>query len=314
MPELTLIEPQPKTKLAHLVDDFLASKRAGGKSPRTLEAYEYPLRRLFLPFCELQGLSAPSAIDQRALDRLSAQLLESGPGGRPLSRHSVASYARHINVFLKWARNEGELPGSGRMQNVKPKRKVLEVLSREEVEAMEDAAETERDKLIIRLLADTGVRLGELLALRLDDISVQGRSHYLRVHGKGDSERLVPIPRLHPRLQRFVQRGRPKDTSSDRIFLTRRRRPGGDYEALTKSGVEQMLRLTAQRAGIKRRVYPHLLRHSFATWSLRGGMGPLQLMQIMGHTSLDMITNVYSHLVPQDSYDAMLKLLRSAED
>jgi len=60
--------------------------------------------------------------------------------------------------------------------------------------------------------------------------------------------------------------------------------------------------------------YPHLLRHSFATWSLRGGMGTLQLMQIMGHTSPDMITNVYRHLAPQDSYDATLKLLRGAED
>ena len=65
---------------------------------------------------------------------------------------------------------------------------------------------------------------------------------------------------------------------------------------------------------IRRPVYPHLLRHGFATWSLRGGMGTLQLMQIMGHTSPDMITNVYRHLAPQDSYDATLKLLRGAED
>lgn len=200
------------------------------------------------------------------------------------------------------------------MQRIKPQRRVLEVLSREEVEALEDAAETERDKLIIRLLTDTGIRLGELLGLRLEDVSRQGRSHYLRVHGKGEAERLVPIPRLYPRLQRFGERGRPRDAASDRLFLARRRRLGGDYEPLTKSGVEQMLRLSARKAGIRRRVYPHLLRHSFATWSLRGGMGTLQLMQIMGHTSLDMITNVYSHLVPQDSYDAMLTLLRSGED
>ncbi len=208
----------------------------------------------------------------------------------------------------------GRAAEHGPDQNVKTKRRVLEVLSREEVEAMEDAAETGRDKLIIRLLADTGVRLGELLSLRLEDVSRQGRSHYLRVRGKGEAERLVPIPRLYPRLQRFVERGRPRDAGSERIFLSRRRRPSGDYEPVTKSGVEQTLRLAARKAGIRRRVYPHLLRHSFATWSLRGGMGTLQLMQIMGHTSLDMITNVYSHLVPHDSYDAMLKFLRGGED
>ena len=314
MPELTIVETPAPSPLARLVEDFLASKRAGGKSPRTLEAYEYPLRRLLLPFCEREGLTQPAQVDQRGLDRLSAQLLEAGHSGRPLSRHSVASYARHLNVFLKWARQEGELPSTARMQNVKPQRRILEVLSREEVEALEDAAETERDKLIIRLLADTGIRLGELLSLRLEDVSRQGRSHYLRVRGKGEAERLVPIPRLYPRLQRFAERGRPRDAGSERIFLARRRSPGGDYEPVTKSGVEQMLRLAARKAGIRRRVYPHLLRHSFATWSLRGGMGTLQLMQIMGHTSLDMITNVYSTWCPQDSYDAMLKLLRSAED
>ena len=239
--------------------------------------------------------------------------MDVGPGGKPLSRFSVASYTRHINVFLKWARSEGELPGTARMQSSRPKRKVLEVLSREEIEAMEGVAETERDKLIIRILADTGIRLGELLALRVDDVSRQGRAQFLRIHGKGEDERLVPIPRLHARLQRFIERGRPRDALSDRIFLSRRRGGGGDYEPLAKAGVEQMLRLTAEKAGIKKRVYPHLLRHSFATWSLRGGMGPLQLMQIMGHTSLDMITNVYSHLVPQDSYDALARLLQSGE-
>lgn len=313
MPDLKVAEPAPKSQLDRLVDDFLASKRAGGKSPRTLEAYEYPLRRLFLPFCAAQGLSDPEAVNQRVLDRFSSKLLEAGPSGRPLSRHSVASYARHINVFLKWAREDGEAPVTGRLQNIKPKRKVLDVLSREEVDAIEDAAETERDKLMIRLLADTGLRLGELLELRLGDLSIQGRSHYLRVHGKGDVERLVPIPRLYPRVRRFIDRSRPSDTASDRLFLSRRRRPAGDYEPLTKSGVEQMLRIAAMRAGVQRRVYPHLFRHSFATWSLRGGMGPLQLMQIMGHTSLDMITNVYSHLVPQDSHDAMVRLLRADE-
>jgi integrase/recombinase XerD len=98
------------------------------------------------------------------------------------------------------------------------------------------------------------------------------------------------------------------------VFLSHRRRPnGGDYEALTTSGVDQMIRNVGEMAGIAKRVYPHLLRHSFATWQLSRGMNPIQLAQIMGHSSLSMIQAVYSHLSPTDAYEAMLRTLREDE-
>src|SRR5205807_2380874 len=113
--------------------------------------------------------------------------------------------------------------------------------------------------------------------------------------------RLVPIsPTLHARLRRYVDRSRPKDALGDRLFIALRRNPTGDLEALTASGVEQMIKITARGAGIDKRVYPHLLRHSFVTWSLTRGMNPIQLAQIVGHTSLTMIQQVYSHLTPTD--------------
>jgi len=58
--------------------------------------------------------------------------------------------------------------------------------------------------------------------------------------------------------------------------------------------------------GIKKRVYPHLFRHSFATWALGQGMNPVQLKDILGHSTLAMITNVYSHLAPEDAYAALM--------
>jgi integrase len=112
------------------------------------------------------------------------------------------------------------------------RKRVLDVLTRDEIQAMEDAATTERDKLIVRVLADTGLRLGELLALRASDIRPEAGKHVLRVPGreragrsawvggKGDRERLVPIsPALARRLRRFADRSRP-DATSDRLFLT----------------------------------------------------------------------------------------------
>src|SRR5262245_56919568 len=100
----------PATALATLVDDYLAHCRARGLAPNTVnQAYRYPLLGVLVPFCEREGISDASAMTTRVLDRLSAQLLESGGrDGRPLSPHSVHAYSRAINHFLLWAKTEGE--------------------------------------------------------------------------------------------------------------------------------------------------------------------------------------------------------------
>jgi integrase/recombinase XerD len=198
----------------------------------------------------------------------------------------------------------------------RPKR-VIEVLSRDEIRQMEDSAKTERDKLLIRLFADTGLRVGEVLMLRCSDLVERDRNHYLRVVGrsygggaKGDRARLVPIPRLWKRLKRYADRGRPPGTDSDRVFLSlRRSQRSGDYEPLTKSGIEQMVRNVAELVGLKRRVYPHMLRHSYATWTLNRGMNPIMLAEVLGHSSLAMIQRNYAHQTPADAHELMARLL-----
>ncbi len=71
----------------------------------------------------------------------------------------------------------------------------------------------------------------------------------------------------------------------------------------------QLIHHTAELAHVDKRVYPHLFRHSYATWSLNRGMNPIMLAQVLGHSSLAMIQTVYSHLSPADAYDAMLRAL-----
>ncbi len=266
---------------------------------------------MLLPFCEAEDIKEPATLTSRALDRLAGRLIDDGGPHGLLSRHSVHAYVRAINHFLAWAKREGE-PVQAKAQLPRLPKAALEVLSREEIQALEDAARTERDKLIVRTLADTGIRVGELAKLRTADLISQGRQHYLRVRGKGSKERLVPIPRLYARLRRYADRGRPKDAATDRLFVSLKRRPeslGGAYEPLTESAVQQLVRNLARTAGIERRVYPHLLRHSYITWAIRRGMHPVQIQQIVGHESTAMIDRVYSHLVPQDAYAATMKLL-----
>jgi len=307
--KLSVVRARPDPRIARLVDDYLASCRARGLGPKTInEGYGYPLRSIFLPFCADQHVTEPSVLTSKLLDRLTSQLLTDGGKRGQLSKHSVDSYTRAINHFLAWLHREGEV-NAVKAQTPKLPKRMVDVLSREQIQLLEDAAQTERDKLLVRLLADTGMRLSELASLRLSDVVNRGRDGvYLHVRGKGERDRMVPIPGVHRRLERYIQHGRPKDGLGDHLFLASRRQERG-YAPLTESGVYQLVRTLAQKAEIGKRVYPHLLRHSYATWSLNRGMNPITLAKILGHSSLAMIQNVYAHLSPSDSYEAMAKVL-----
>ena len=298
------------TPLARLVEDYLIECQARGLSPKTLNgAYRFPLERVFLPFCAKEGITEPGQVNQRALNRLSVELLEAGPSGKPLSRFSVNSYIGAVNLFLGWAAREGEMQKFRAFAPRLPQR-VVQVLSRADIQRLEDTAIHERDKLIVRVLADTGLRASELLGIRVRDLIVRDRQCLLHVKGKGSRERLVPVP---PGVMRRLQRMSRGRGSDERVFLTLRRQRSGTYEPLSQAGLGQMLAVLGDAAGFEQQIHPHLLRHSFATWALTRGMNAIQLAQILGHSSLRMIHQVYSHLSTGDAYDALMKVL-AADD
>jgi len=311
------------TPLPRLVEDYLADCRARNLSPNTVKlSYGYPLRSILLPFCEAQGIETAAGLEGRSLNRLSSQLLDQGGARGKLTPHTVHAYMRAVNQFLAWARREGEIDGEARGRLPQLPKKLVEVLTVDEIKAMEDLAATERDKLIVRVLADTGIRVGELVGLAKRDLVELNHGYALRIRGrsggggaKGDRDRLMPLtPVLYRRLRTYGDRGRPKGADGDRIFLSLMRRPhGGGYEPLTESGVQQMTRNLAERAGITKRVHPHLFRHSFATEMLNRGMNPIALAENLGHSSLAMIQRVYAHLSVQDRYEELLKVLRDRD-
>ena len=224
---------------------------------RTVEHYADILRRVLLGYCEREGVG-PTGLTKRHLERLAAELLRSGR-----SRQSVKTYMSAINRFLAWCHEE---EGLARLRGPQPtvERRVLDVLSREEIQRVQDAAVNDRDRLLVRVLADTGVRVGELRRLRVNDVVSQGRERYLRVRGRatvrhgGVKERLVPItPRLHMRLDRFVRRERPH-CGTDRMFVTLTRGRSGDYEPISEPSIQHLLKLLGRKAGLEKRVHPHL--------------------------------------------------------
>ena len=110
---------------------------------------------------------------------------------------------------------------------------------------------------------------------------------------------------------------RPQDAASDRIFLAlRRSRVSGDYEPLDTHAVQELFRYLGPTAGITDRPYNplHAFRHAFATWCLRRGMNPIQLQRILGHQSLEMISQAQlADLAPADAAAALMAVLRSEE-
>ena len=304
-----LLDRASASALERLADDYLNHCAARGLSPRTLDrCYGYALRAVFLPWCEQEGVREIADLDIRTLDRFTSALLQRRrEDGKPLSRYSVHTYVRPVRQMLTWASTMGEAV-SAKPQLPTRSKPLREVLSREELDRLEQVAASERDKLIIRIFGDCGMRLEELMNLSPADIVRSGRQAHLRVLGKRNRVRDVPIPpQLLRRLERHIA-GRPEDRSADRIFLALRRSPRGEYEPLTVSGVYQVVTDSAARAGIRKHVHPHLLRHSWMTEMLRNGMNPIQLSIIAG-TSIQVISDHYTHLNKDDAFDSMIRVL-----
>jgi integrase/recombinase XerD len=212
--------------------------------------------------------------------------------------------------MLTWASHVGE-DVKAKPQLPRCPKPLRDVLSRDEIDLMEKVVSNERDKLIIRIFGDCGLRLQELTQLAPGDIVRSGRQAHLRVLGKGSRVRDVPLPPLVlRRLERLID-GRPLDRSGDRIFLTLRRGPMGRYDPLTGNGVYQVVKDAVIRARITKHVHPHLLRHSWMTEMLRSGMNPMQLSIIAG-ASLQVIMEHYTHLTKDDAYEAMIRVLTVA--
>jgi len=305
---IQLLDRGVPSPLERLVDDYLMSCEARGLVPKSLRQYRQSLRSIFLPWCSTEGIASVGELNGRALDRFTASLLSHRTAeGAMLSKHSVHTYIRPVRLMLTWASREGENV-LAKPQLPRREKPVRDVLSRDEIDGLERALPNERDKLIIRVFGDCGLRLDELTTLTTKSITRSGRQAHLRVLGKRGRIRDVPLPpTLLRRLDRFIE-GRPNGCSSDRLFLTIRRDHFGEYEPLTDGGIYQVVKDAAERSGVSKRVFPHLLRHSWMTEMLRNGMNPIQLSIIAG-ASQEVIAQCYTHLTKGDAYDAMIRAL-----
>lgn len=176
-------------------------------------------------------------------------------------------------------------------------RKLPEVLSIEEIDKMQNSLdlsipENFRNKVIIETLYSCGLRVSELINLRLSDLHFD--ENYISVIGKGDKQRLIPIGNRAKKLISLYinnQRGSlPIQKGSENIVFLNRR-----GKKLTRQMIFIMLKKTAEQAGITKQLSPHTLRHSFATHLLEGGADLRSIQTMLGHKSIT-TTEIYTHI------------------
>lgn len=312
-------QPSDSTRIEVLAQDYIEDRIAAGLSLRSIDNDIRPrLERVFLPWCAENGITEPDQLDQRVVNKFSTHLqTRIGPKG-PLSPHTIASYVKTANAFMAWMSKQGEKV-TGRGHRPKLPERQVEILTDAEIRAMMKLA-APRDALMIQLMAESGIRVSELVALRVQDlveldvVLLNGQREHqvgIRVIGKGNRERFVPIPPDLYRRLRALARARPVDARSDRLWLSARRRARTRaYEPVTASGVQQMVRFLG-RTALGRPVHPHLFRHTYISKLVRKGIDSTVIRRYVGHSSAVLIDKVYGHLRPQDTATMVLAALRS---
>ena len=262
-----------------------------GYSVNTLDAYMRDLDKLVRYLAAEQVHVTEVKLEQ--LEHFAASISDLGIGPRSLARilSGVRQFYRFLVLDGYMEDDPTELLESPKQPNHLP-----EVLSTAEVDLLEQAIdlskwEGHRNRAIIEVLFSCGLRVSELINLKLSNLYVD--EQFIRVMGKGSKERLVPIsPRALEELNYwFSMRNEMsiKPGEEDYVFLNRR----GHH--LTRTMILIMIKRYAVEAGIKKTISPHTLRHSFATSLLEGGADLRAIQAMLGHESIG-TTEIYTHI------------------
>ena len=287
-------------KLFELIEYYELCNRAEGKSPKTISWYSANLKS-FRNYLKNRHLpDSLDNIDTKLLREYVLYLLKRNRfDGHPytpaqtdlLSSATIHGHVRTLRAFYNWLVTEG-LTQNNPAKDLKPPkvtRKVVSTLSDEEIGAILNtfsiSPSDARNQTLFMILLDTGLRIGELVNLKMDDVHMD--EGYLKVMGKGKKERIVPIGNNAQRaLQRYLFRFRPKPINPviDNVFLSTSNKP------LTGNSMKLMFTRLAKRSGVYR-LHAHLCRHTFATRFLINGGDVFTLQQILGHSTLEMVRN-----------------------
>jgi integrase/recombinase XerC len=261
-------------------------------SPYTVRNYTTDLSGFF-NFLKTKGISSLQEVDKHVLRDYLSHLMEEG-----IVKASIARKLSAIRSFYRYLLREGMITTSPVASTSSPKldKRLPSFLTPEEMVRLLEAPGLStpqglRDRGLIELLYASGLRVSELVNLDMERVNFD--TNEIRVWGKGSKERMVLMGKpAADALRTYLSQGRPKllgDKRSSALFVNRY---GG---RLIARRVQRLLQKYASLAGINKRVYPHLLRHTFATHLLDGGAGLRVVQELLGHASLSS-TQIYTHV------------------
>ncbi len=263
-------------------------------SPYTLRNYSADLRD-FGRYLEAVEEIGPLDVDRQAFRRYLARLRENGTAPASIGR-KVST----IHTFYRFLAREGILERDPLLGVSSPKRerRLPEILGKDQLTAIIEAADSDtpqglRDRAILELMYAAGLRRAEVVGL--DAAALDVREQVVRVRGKGNKERVAVIGRpAAEALQRYQREGRGKlaRAGETALFVNR------DGRRLSGRSVQKIVRNHALKAGLDQRVFPHLLRHSFATHLLDGGAELRVVQELLGHASAN-TTQIYTHVTEE---------------
>jgi Site-specific recombinase XerD len=270
-----------------IIEEYKVWLEIQGKSKNTIKTYS-SITKKFLEFLINNGIiitdtkSINSSLDKNIILKFLAELKVK----KKLDSNSLRLYVRAISSFLKFLDNENL---AKQIKAPKVDKRLPKFITYDELNRLLENADNYRDKLIIKFLFYTGVRVSELIKIKKSDIIFE--EGFVKVYGKGGKERIVPIPKeLLNELKDYINK-----INTENIF------------PLSSRQVERIIKNIAKKAGINKKVTPHVLRHSLATTLLSKGVDIRYIQEILGHSSLN-ITQIYTHVVPNQLKEIYQKI------
>ena len=271
--------------------DFLVVEK--GLSTNSISAYAADISR-FLEFLESQEIESLEHVDITVILAWLVHLTRNNLAPKSRARHLIT--LRGLYRFLV---NEKYVPANPVKEISIPKtgRSLPEIITVPEAAALMDSIDTtmhpreQRNAAMLEIMYGAGLRVSELIHLHTQDVNLD--ANLVRVTGKGDKERMVPLgTRAAVVTRQWKDQGRPRmlrNVTSPYLFVARAGKP------MTRQGFWKIIKKCAVQAGISRNVTPHTLRHSFATHLLEGGADLRSVQIMLGHTDIS-TTQIYTHI------------------
>ncbi len=299
------------TSLESLARGYILSCRCDGKSDKTLKNYDMVLKK-FIWFCrQSEYPEQPQKLNVVHIRQFLWYLSSDNRWAnnhplchKPASRTTINDYYRALHSFFNWLVREQMIIENpfARLNTPKVEKKVVQALTKHEIELLLDACSEKttldaRNKAIISLFLDTGLRLSELASLKFQDVDTNTGAIIVR-NGKGGKQRIVRIGmKAQKALWKYLTVYRRSE--SDALFIGRCGKP---FDII---GLKILFKRLSDKSGVK--VHPHKLRHTFAISFLRAGGDVFSLQYLLGHSTLSMTQRYLQSLNADDAMNAHRK-------